>query len=100
MASEKSPPAMPAAAPVAKGPAARPSMVAKAPGARASIVAAPAAKAAGAPVVVRAAASPGATATPSQPQRQAFVIAFVDLARFQIASRRVKDETLAEIVQD
>jgi adenylate cyclase len=62
-------------------------------------VAAPAAKAPGAPVVVRTAALPGASA-PSQPQRQAFVIAFVDLARFQIASRRVKDETLAEIVQD
>jgi class 3 adenylate cyclase len=89
MASEKSPPAVPAAAPVP---------VAKAPAAKAPVATAPAAKAPGAPVVVKAGA-PGAAA-PSPPQRQAFVIAFVDLARFQIASRRVKDETLAEIVQD
>lgn len=97
MASEKSPPAMPAAAPVAKAPVARASMVAKAPAAPP----APAMKAPGAPLVVKAAAPPAAPgATVSAPQRQPFVIAFVDLARFQIASRRVKDETLAEIVQD
>jgi class 3 adenylate cyclase len=90
MASEKSPPAIPAAAPAAKAPAVK-----------APATTAPAAKTA--PLIVKAAAppaAPGATVTPTQPQRQPFVIAFVDLARFQIASRRVKDETLAEIVQD
>ena len=71
-------------------------MVAKAPAAPP----APAMKAPGAPLVVKAAAPPAAPgATVSAPERQPFVIAFVDLARFQIASRRVKDETLAEIVR-
>ncbi len=31
---------------------------------------------------------------------QALVIAFIDLARFQIASRRVKDQALVEVLED
>jgi class 3 adenylate cyclase len=45
-----------------------------------------------------AAAAPAAAGAP--PTKQALLIAFVDLARFQIAARRIKDEALAELIQD
>jgi class 3 adenylate cyclase len=78
-----------------------------------AVVKTPAMKAA--PVVVRAApvatksaptAQPAATAAPSGTaagegmNRETLVIAFIDLARFQIAARRVKDAALVELLED
>jgi adenylate cyclase len=54
------------------------------------------------PVVTKAAASPAPSAptTTDGMNRETLVIAFVDLARFQIASRRIKDAALVEILED
>ena len=50
------------------------------------------------------AATPAASATPAtasgEMKREALAIAFLDLARFQIASRRVKDVELAMLLED
>ncbi|MGO8998415.1 MAG: adenylate/guanylate cyclase domain-containing protein [Polyangiaceae bacterium] len=56
------------------------------------------------PVVMKSAAVPQAAA-PAVPagegmSRETLVIAFVDLARFQIASRRVKDAALVELLEE
>jgi adenylate cyclase len=58
-----------------------------------------------APAVTKsAAASPPATAAATGANdgmsRETLVIVFIDLARFQIASRRVKDAALVEILED
>jgi class 3 adenylate cyclase len=57
-----------------------------------------------APTVVKAAAAApvasGTTVSASGIARTPMVIAFADLARFKIASRRLSDEALAELVQD
>src|ERR1700722_19349208 len=91
MASTKFPPAMPPTRPGAtavKTPAMKvaPPTVTKA-----------------APLVVKTAAGPTASGTTvSAPgvSRTPLMVTFVDLARFQIASRRLSDEGLAELVQD
>jgi adenylate cyclase len=73
-----------------------------APGPAPTRVAAPVVKKA-APVVTKSAAAPQpapATAAQEGMGRETLVIAFIDLARFQIASRRVKDATLVEILED
>ena len=57
-----------------------------------------------APVVQKTAAAPQAAPAATAPgegmNRETLVIAFVDLARFQIASRRVKDAALVEVLED
>ena len=53
------------------------------------------------PVVVKTSAATSAVAPAGGGMvRETLVIAFVDLARFQIASRRVKDDVLVEVLED
>jgi adenylate cyclase len=62
----------------------------------------------GAPVVMKAAptatkavlTAPTAVVAPASVVRTPMLVAFIDLARFQISSRRLSDEALAELVQD
>jgi len=114
MASTKFPPAMPpvrTGATAVKTPAMKtaPALTkaAAAPVAAKPVAAPPGVtKAAAAPVVTKAVAAapaptPAATAgTGATVTRTPMVVAFIDLARFQIESRRLTDEALAELVQD
>ena len=114
MASTKFPPAMPpvrTGATAVKTPAMKtaPALTkaAVAPVAAKPVAAPPGVtKAAAAPVVTKAVAAapaptPAATAgTGATVTRTPMVVAFIDLARFQIESRRLTDEALAELVQD
>ncbi len=92
MASTKFPPAMPATATRTGAAAVKTGAMKTAP----TVTKA-------APLVVKTAAGPTATGTTVSAAgitKTPLVIVFVDLARFQIASRRLSDEGLAELVQD
>jgi adenylate cyclase len=79
---------------VAKGTAAAPVVAKMAPPPAPSL---PSAAPAGTALATALAGAPAAT---EAMKRETLVIAFVDLARFKIASRRVKDTVLVELLED
>ena len=96
MATMKGPPPLRVAPPALKTPTKMPPLVARA-------AAPPTVTKAGVPLVAKAApASSGSSAAEAGEamRRETLVIAFVDLGRFQIASRRVKDDALVALLED
>jgi class 3 adenylate cyclase len=108
MASTKVPPALPparAGATAVRTPAMKnaPVVTKAAPAIGAKTIAAAAVSATAEPPAAPekpALPATSATSAVAAVTRTAMVIAFIDLARFQIASRRLTDEALAQLVQD